>query len=77
MIEGRLQTRSWKDASGNTKYKTEIVGQSMQLGPRSGNKSQPQDAPEPAREEPPQETTQEEIPIIEDGGEIDVKDIPF
>ncbi|MFH1401787.1 MAG: single-stranded DNA-binding protein [Parcubacteria group bacterium] len=77
MIEGRLQTRSWKDASGNTKYRTEIVGQSMQLGPRTGSKSATQDAPEPTQEEPPQNISQEEIPIIEDGGEIDVKDIPF
>ena len=78
MIEGRLQTRNWKDAGGNTKYRTEIVGQSMQLGPRTGSKSQAPDAPpEPTEEAPPQNATQEEIPIIEDGGEIDIKDIPF
>ena len=77
MIEGRLQTRSWKDAGGNTRYRTEIVGQSMQLGPKTGNKSQAPDAPEPVEAEPPQNAAQEEIPIIEDGGEIDVKDIPF
>jgi len=78
MIEGRLQTRSWKDAGGQTKYRTEIVGQSMQLGPRAGGRSMTQDAPEPSQEEPPQSTIQEEIPIIEDGGgEIDIKDIPF
>jgi len=76
MIEGRLQTRNWKDASGQTKYRTEIVGQSMQLGPRTGSKSQASDAPEPTKEEPPQ-NSQEEIPIIEDGGEINIKDIPF
>ncbi len=77
MLEGRLQTRNWKDASGNVKYRTEIVGQSMQLGPRSASKATSPDAPEPTQEEPPQSATQEEIPIIEDGGEIDVKDIPF
>ncbi|MFH1894874.1 MAG: single-stranded DNA-binding protein [Patescibacteria group bacterium] len=77
MIEGRLQTRNWKDSSGNTKYRTEIVGQSMQLGPRTGNKPQSPGAPELDQEESPQNAAQEEIPIIEDGGEIDVKDIPF
>ncbi len=33
-IEGRMQTRSWDDASGK-KYRTEIVGDTMQFGPRS------------------------------------------
>lgn len=82
MIEGRLQTRSWKDNTGNTKYKTEIVGERMQLGPKSSgsaNKSsfvsRDKDAPEPTREEEPQQAP-EEIPVIEEG-EIDVKDIPF
>jgi single-strand DNA-binding protein len=74
LIEGRLQTRSWKDASGNTKYRTEIVGERMQLGPKSAGKNIPAQE-EPEREEP-QSSPQEEIPIIEEG-EIDVKDIPF
>lgn len=33
-IEGRMQTRSWDDASGK-KYRMEIVADSMQFGPRS------------------------------------------
>jgi len=33
-IEGRLQTKSWEDQQGNKKYKTEIVAEKMQLGPR-------------------------------------------
>ncbi len=35
MIEGRMQTRSWDDASGVKKYRTEIIGDSMQFGPRA------------------------------------------
>lgn len=35
LIEGRMQTRSWDDASGK-KYRTEIIADSMQFGPRSG-----------------------------------------
>lgn len=80
MIEGRLQTRSWKDSSGNTKYRTEVVGQGLQLGPKSQNKSSILGASEPeptAPEEPAQSAPQEEIPIIEEEGEINVKDIPF
>lgn len=37
LIEGRLQTRSWEDQSGIRKYKTEVIADSMQLGPRSAN----------------------------------------
>jgi single-strand DNA-binding protein len=33
-IEGRIQTRSW-DADGGKKYRTEIVGETMQFGPKS------------------------------------------
>lgn len=32
-IEGRMQTRSW-EAEGGKKYRTEIVGDTMQFGPR-------------------------------------------
>ena len=35
MVEGRLQTRDWQDAAtGQKRYRTEIVAESMQLGPR-------------------------------------------
>ena len=68
LIEGRLQTRNWQDQSGNQRYKTEIIAERMQLGPKAAGKVIPQ--------EPPAETTKEEIPIIEEE-EIDVKDIPF
>lgn len=33
-IEGRMQTRSWDDASGK-KYRMEVVADTMQFGPRS------------------------------------------
>ncbi|HPA25182.1 MAG TPA: single-stranded DNA-binding protein [bacterium] len=35
LVEGRLQTRNWKAPDGTTKYKTEIVAESIQLGPRT------------------------------------------
>ncbi|HAS84654.1 MAG TPA: single-stranded DNA-binding protein [Candidatus Yonathbacteria bacterium] len=35
-IEGRMQTRSWDDpTSGGKKYRTEIVADTMQFGPRA------------------------------------------
>jgi len=69
LIEGRLQTRSWQDSSGNQRWRTEIIAERLQLGPKSAGKVTPPTAPE-------QESPKEEIPIIEEK-EIDVKDIPF
>ncbi len=30
-IEGRLQTRSWEDKDGNTRYTTEVIAREMQM----------------------------------------------
>lgn len=35
-VEGRMQTRSWDDASGAKKYRTEVIADTMQFGPRAG-----------------------------------------
>lgn len=35
LIEGRIQTRSWDDKDGQKKYRTEIVAERVQFGPRS------------------------------------------
>ncbi len=35
LVEGRMQTRSWDDADGNKKYRTEIVADRVQFGTRS------------------------------------------
>ncbi|KPJ57132.1 single-stranded DNA-binding protein [Parcubacteria bacterium DG_74_2] len=61
MIEGRIRTRTWQDASGNKKIRTEIIVQNLQLGPKRIKKMAPAQG--------------EEIPVIEE--EIDIKDIPF
>jgi len=37
-VEGRLQTRSW-DKDGETRYTTEIVGESMKMLPSGGGKA--------------------------------------
>ncbi|MEK7519356.1 MAG: single-stranded DNA-binding protein [Patescibacteria group bacterium] len=73
LIEGRVQTRSWQGNDGTTKYRTEIVGQAMQLGPRSETS---RIMPEEKKKERFSATQSEEIPIIEED-EIDIKDIPF
>lgn len=37
MIEGRLQTRSWEGQDGVKRYRTEIIAENLQLGPRPAN----------------------------------------
>lgn len=78
-IEGRLQTRNWQDSSGNKKYRTEIIAERLQLGPRAGGKTaaspnKGEASPAPSGREMPEA---EEIPVIEENQEIDVKDIPL
>ena len=74
LIEGRIQTRSWDDPSGIKKYRTEVVAQTMQLGPKfGGDKGFTPSSHEQAKEG---KTSDAEIPII-DEEEIDIKDIPF
>ncbi len=72
LIEGRLQTRNWQDSAGTKRFRTEIVAERMQLGPKAAGKVIPT--------EKPAEVKENEIPIIEDNPpqeEIDLKDIPF
>lgn len=38
LIEGRMQTRSW-DQDGVKKYRTEVIAEKMQFGPKAGNTS--------------------------------------
>ena len=72
MIEGRLRTRSWQDSSGNRRSRTEIIGERLQLGPKSAGKITPA-----TPQEGTEGTKEEEIPIIEEEGEIDISKIPF
>ena len=38
LVEGRMQTRSWDDkTSGEKKYRTEIVADRTQFGPKGGS----------------------------------------
>ena len=84
MIEGRIETRNWEDASsGQRRYRTEIIAENMQLGPRSGGSSSGK-APENAVNKSVSGTSKEEdIPTInadtpsDPDDEIDVKDIAF
>jgi single-strand DNA-binding protein len=71
LFEGRLQTRTWDDKEGNKRYRTEIVVESLQLGPRGegGIKREKSEESSPSKNR--------EIPVIDEDDEINVEDIPF
>ncbi|OJI06899.1 single-stranded DNA-binding protein [bacterium CG10_46_32] len=72
-IEGRLQTSSWDDQSGNKRYRTEVIADNMIMLDRKGQ------SPSPASSAPAY--TPQEPPIIQvpqsTEEEISVEDIPF
>jgi len=77
LVEGRMQTRSWDGTDGQKKYRTEIVADRIQFGPRSGGATpadaramagKPKGDDQPA---PPRDT----IEYPEEN--INVDDIPF
>jgi single-strand DNA-binding protein len=72
LVEGRLQTRSWDDASGSKKYRTEIIADRIQFGPRRegsapGGFSAPEDSEDKKAldtiEYPEEEINPEDIPF--------------
>jgi single-strand DNA-binding protein len=81
MVEGRLQTRNWEDQQGVKKYKTEIIAENVQLGPRNNQgggaqSSQSQSSPSQSYEQ--QAPQQEQKPQTESSDDdIKVEDIPF
>jgi single-strand DNA-binding protein len=72
LFEGRLQTRSWDDkTTGAKRYITEIVAESMQLGPRSSNPGYTgaprMDSVAPVQSQKPQaQSVEPEIPVIQE-----------
>jgi len=79
MVEGRIQTRSWDDAQGQKKYRTEIVADRVQFGPRQGATSGGgvvRGADEPTGNSEPSEPKElEGIEYPDD--DINAEDIPF
>ncbi len=73
LVEGRMQTRSWDDASGQKKYRTEIIADRIQFGPRREGSSAPSAAPMPADDDHKKAMDTIEYPEEE----INPEDIPF
>ena len=87
LVEGRLQTRSWQAPDGSKRYRTEIIMENMQLGPRgaAGDSSGASSGYTPPAPAP---SVEEQIPVIdadesmnfeneEEQSGVNVKDIPF
>lgn len=80
MIEGRLQTRSWDGQDGVKRYRTEIVAENLQLGPRpkeDGKKFTSQAPPPPQKEEIPVINEDQPIEAEVEEEEVQLKDVPF
>lgn len=76
LIEGRITTRSWDDANGGgKKYRTEIIADTVQFGPKAGQGSSgvvdTNSTPLDAKSSTP------EMDTIDYGEVIDPDDIPF
>ena len=67
-VEGRIENRSWDAPDGTKKFRTEIIAESMQMGPKVGGGDSQRSSSPSAREE--------DAPSYNDE-EIEVKDIPF
>lgn len=75
LVEGRMQTRSW-DAEGGKKYRTEIIAERVQFGPRAGGSGQGGDfgGSQPAAGQP---APKDDAPLDYPEEEINPDDIPF
>jgi single-strand DNA-binding protein len=77
-VEGRIQTRSWDDKDGKKQYRTEIVADSFQFGPKTGGAGF--EGGSPAQERPSEPTDTPEMSsgsIDYPADDINPEDIPF
>ncbi len=79
-IEGRIQTRSWDAQDGTKKYRTEIVLESFQFGPKGSGAASTGNPGVTSRSdaEAPQADAKADLDTIEyPEEEINLEDIPF
>ena len=75
-VEGRMQTRSWDAQDGQKKYRTEIVADAVQFGPRgtSSGATSEKSTPAASKAAAPVESG---APLEYPEEEINPEDIPF
>ncbi len=80
-IEGRLQTRSWEGQDGKKNYRTEVILDNFQFGPKTAGMGSAAQSAAPARKsdaEAPQKDAAADLDTIEyPDEEINLEDIPF
>ncbi|HNR27018.1 MAG TPA: single-stranded DNA-binding protein [Bacteroidales bacterium] len=79
-IEGKIRSRSWEDQSGQKKYTTEIVADSMQLlGKRSEATTASPSQPSPVKNvgQSPWQNQEPVNDAVSDFDQPDVDDLPF
>ena len=70
-FEGRLQTRSLQGQDGIKRYRTEIVAENMQLGPKAAGAGGIQTAPPKTKQpETAPQVKEEEIPVIDEDAPV-------
>lgn len=79
MIEGRLQTRSWDGQDGKKNYRTEIVADRVQFGPKSSGSGGASQSNEDHSQRPPQDEPKDAgaSGIQYPDEQINADDIPF
>ena len=76
LVEGRMQTRSWDDkTSGEKKYRTEIIADRTQFGPRGGSTGGSSNAPSAVKDSSNSSGEVDSIEYPEE--DINPEDIPF
>lgn len=74
MVEGRITTRSWDGTDGKKNYRTEIVGENFQFGPKGGSlSSTPSPSQDAGAPSGPMEVDTIEYPTED----LNPNDIPF
>jgi single-strand DNA-binding protein len=77
-VEGRIQTRSWDAADGQKKYRTEIILENFQFGPKPGGApSQPRTSGISDAEAPQKDANADLDTVEYPDEEINLEDIPF
>jgi single-strand DNA-binding protein len=77
-VEGRIQTRSWDAQDGTKRYRTEIVADRIQFGPKTGGSTSGYQSSSETQPSSKTSAGKEEAPAIEyPEEEINSEDIPF
>lgn len=78
MVEGRIQTRSWDGQDGKKNYRTEIVADRVQFGPKAGSAPSANFTGSADAQDMSAPTAPKDADVIEyPDDDINAEDIPF